>query len=149
MLILPKKLHLKSTSLESHQVYYISGSITKLPRKGLLEVSLKTLTCELYTISPIKVSGLTDISLGLVREKLLTVVWIRILEFYILIDVARFLLLIVFKKILSVKWTLFISKGNVFEAINKVVIFLAIYVSSWFHQSDTAIITIEMPHVAT
>ena len=74
MLILPKKLHLKSTSLESHQVYYISGSITKLPRKGLLEASLKTLTCELYTISPIKVSGLTDISLGLVREKLLTVV---------------------------------------------------------------------------
>ena len=74
MLILPKKLHLKSTSLESHQVYYISGSVTKLPRKGLLEVSLKTLTCELYTISPIKVSGLTDISLGLVREKLLTVI---------------------------------------------------------------------------
>ena len=40
MLILPKKLHLKSTSLESHQVYYISGSVTKLPRKGLLQVSI-------------------------------------------------------------------------------------------------------------
>uniref|UniRef100_A0A7N2MKY1 Uncharacterized protein n=1 Tax=Quercus lobata TaxID=97700 RepID=A0A7N2MKY1_QUELO len=39
------------------EVYYISGSVTKLPRKGLLEVSLKTLTCELYTISPIKVFG--------------------------------------------------------------------------------------------
>ncbi|KAF3968714.1 hypothetical protein CMV_007425 [Castanea mollissima] len=38
----------------SCEVYYISESVTKLPRKGLLEVSLKTLTCELYTISPIK-----------------------------------------------------------------------------------------------
>lgn len=34
-----------------------SGSLNKLPRKGSLEVSLKTLTCELYTISPIRVFG--------------------------------------------------------------------------------------------
>ncbi|GLT77027.1 hypothetical protein SLA2020_486520 [Shorea laevis] len=32
-----------------------SGSLSKLPKKGTLEVSLRTLTCEIYTIFPITV----------------------------------------------------------------------------------------------
>lgn len=34
-----------------------SGSLSTLPKKGKIEVSLRTLTCEIYTISPIRVFG--------------------------------------------------------------------------------------------
>ncbi|XP_059442460.1 probable galactinol--sucrose galactosyltransferase 2 [Corylus avellana] len=34
---------------------FSSGSLSKLPKKGTLEVSLRTLTCEIYTISPVTV----------------------------------------------------------------------------------------------
>ncbi|KAJ7945784.1 Galactinol--sucrose galactosyltransferase [Quillaja saponaria] len=34
-----------------------SGSLSKLPLKGTLEVSLETLECEIYTVSPIRIFG--------------------------------------------------------------------------------------------
>ncbi|XP_062168819.1 probable galactinol--sucrose galactosyltransferase 2 [Alnus glutinosa] len=47
---------------------FSSGSLSKLPKKGTLEVSLRTLTCEIYTISPITVfrSDLLFAPIGLV-----------------------------------------------------------------------------------
>lgn len=38
--------------------FLLAGSLSLLPKNGNLEVSLTTLRCEIYTISPIGVSNL-------------------------------------------------------------------------------------------
>jgi hypothetical protein len=45
----------------SGKLFPVAGSLSMLPKKGILEVSLTTLKYEIYTISPIKVSKLTSL----------------------------------------------------------------------------------------
>lgn len=49
----------------SGKLFPVAGSLSMLPKKGILEVSLTTLKYEIYTISPIKVSKLTSLALAL------------------------------------------------------------------------------------
>lgn len=40
----------------NYKLYNIAGLLSKLPSRGKLQVSLETLQCEVYTVSPIRVS---------------------------------------------------------------------------------------------
>lgn len=43
----------------AYKLYNFAGLLSKLPSRGKLEVSLETLQCEVYTVSPIRVGVMT------------------------------------------------------------------------------------------
>ena len=46
-------------SQHAYKLCNFAGLLLKLPSRGRLEVSLETLQCEVYTVSPIRVSVMT------------------------------------------------------------------------------------------